>query len=139
VVAHELAHARHDDVVTGSVLGASAALAGVGLVGLLVGSGLTRRRSMGDPAVVPVVLAFLAIGSLLASPVENTISRQVETRADVDALRATHDPGAFVAMQRQLALRSLADPTPPAWSSFWFASHPTTLKRVALAERFTGE
>lgn len=133
VVAHELAHARHGDVVTGSMLGAAGALAGVGLLGLLVGSGLTRRRSMGDPAVVPVVLALLAIGSLLASPVENTISRQVETRADVDALRATHDPGAFAAMQRQLALRSLADPTPPAWSQFWFGSHPTALTRVAIA------
>jgi STE24 endopeptidase len=133
VVAHELAHARHGDVVVGSALGAAGALAGVGLLALLVGAGPTRRRSMADPAVVPLVLALIAIGSLLASPVQNTISRQVETRADVDALRTTRDPEAFVAMQRQLALRSLADPTPPAWSQFWFGSHPTTLTRIAIA------
>ena len=30
---------------------------------------------------------------------------------------------------------SLADPTPYAWSQFWFGSHPTTLQRIALAER----
>jgi STE24 endopeptidase len=65
--------------------------------------------------------------------VENTISRQIETRADVDALRATGDAEAFVRMQRQLALRSLADPVPPAWSQFWFGSHPTTLTRIAIA------
>ena len=88
---------------------------------------------MADPAVVPLVLALLAIGSLLASPAQNTISRQIETRADVDALRATQDPEAFAAMQRQLALRSLADPTPPAWSQFWFGSHPTALIRIAIA------
>jgi STE24 endopeptidase len=45
----------------------------------------------------------------------------------------TEDPEAFVDLQRRLALRSLADPTPPAWSHWWFGSHPTLLVRVALA------
>jgi STE24 endopeptidase len=141
VVAHELAHARHNDVVTGSLLGAAGAVLGVGLLALLLGTGRLGRRSMAEPAVVPLVLALLAIGSLLASPVQNTISRQIETRADVDALRAAPNPEAFAAMQRQLALRSLADPTPPAWSQFWFGSHPTTLTRIAIARsgRFQDE
>jgi STE24 endopeptidase len=114
---------------------------GVGLLALLLGTGRLGRRSMAEPAVVPLVLALLAIGSLLASPVQNAISRQIETRADVDALRAAPKPEAFAAMQRQLALRSLADPTPPAWSQFWFGSHPTTLTRIAIARsgRFQDE
>ena len=87
---------------------------------------------------MPLLLALLAIGTVLASPLENAISRQIETRADVDALEATHDPQAFVAMQRQLSLRSLADPTPPAWSQFWFGSHPTTLTRIAIARDLGG-
>lgn len=134
VVAHELGHARHNDVLTGSLLGAAGAMFGVGLLGLLVGRRRTGRgQGVGDPASVPLVLALVAIGTLLASPVENGISRQIETRADVDALEATHDPQAFVAMQKELAVRSLADPTPPAWLQFWFGSHPTTLTRVAIA------
>ena len=135
VVAHELAHARHRDVLIGSVLGAAGVLVGTGVLGLTVG-GLGRRRgvSMADPAVVPLLLALIAFGTLTASPVQSTISRQIETRADVDALRATSDPDAFVAMQRQLALRSLSDPTPPEWAQFWFGSHPTTLVRIAIAE-----
>ncbi len=136
VVAHELAHARHGDVLAGSLLGAAGALAGVGLLGLLVGgSGRRRSAAIADPALVPLLMALFALGSLAASPVENAISRQIETRADVDALRATDDPGAFVAMQRELALRSFADPSPPAWSQLWFGSHPTTLVRIAIAER----
>ncbi len=40
VVAHELAHARHDDVLVGSALGALGCAAGVGLLALLLGLGL---------------------------------------------------------------------------------------------------
>ncbi len=140
VVAHELAHARHADVVTGSALGAAGAVFGVGLLGLVVGAvGDRRRLWMGDPAVVPLVLALMAVATLVTSPVQNGISRQIEIRADVDALRATRDPEAFIAMQRELALRSLADPTPPGWSQFWFGSHPTTLQRIAVARQIAGD
>ncbi len=135
VVAHELAHARHRDVVTGSVLGAAGTVFGVGLLGLAVGAiGRREHITMADPVVVPMVLALIAVGGLVAAPVQNTISRQIETRADVDALRVTGDPEAFIEMQRQLALRSFSDPTPPGWSQFWFGSHPTTLERVGLTD-----
>ena len=140
VVAHELAHARHRDVVIGSVLGAAGAALGVGALALALGA-LARRRLPGaaEPAVVPVVLALVALATVVTAPVQNGISRQIETRADVDALRATQDESAFVGLQRKLALRSLADPTPPAWSQFWFGSHPPALKRMALAERVAGD
>ena len=136
VVAHELAHARHRDVVTGTLLGGAGALAALGGIGLLAGR--WRRRGwpgMDDPAVVPVLLAVVAVATLAVAPVQNGISRQIETRADADALRATEDPAAFVEVQRRLALRSLADPTPPAWSQWWFGSHPGVLTRTALAVR----
>jgi len=131
VVAHELGHARHNDVLTGSLLGAAGALTGVGLLALLVGR-------VDDPRRVPRILALIALATLVASPVENGISRRIETRADVNALEATHDPAAFIEVQKELARRSLGDPTPPAWSQFWFGSHPTTLQRIALAKRFDG-
>ncbi len=137
VVAHELAHAQHDDVLVGTALGAFGVVAGVGLLAVLLGSGGVRRRAgvsgMSDPRAVALVLALLALGSLAASPVENGISRRVETRADVEALEVTGDPVAFIAVQRALALRALADPSPPAWSQFWFGSHPTVVERIALA------
>ena len=66
--------------------------------------------------MVPFVLAALAgmaLGAVLSSPIQAGISRHIETRADVDALAATGDPDAFVEMQRTLALRSIADLTPP--------------------------
>jgi STE24 endopeptidase len=128
VVAHELSHARHDDVLTGSLLGAAGALIGVGLLGMVL-------PGVGEPRRVPRVLALLAVASFLASPVQNGVSRRIETRADVDSLRTTQDSEAFIQLQKDLATTSLADPTPYRLSQFWFGSHPTALQRIALAER----
>jgi STE24 endopeptidase len=137
VVAHELGHAKHDDVLLGTVLGALGSAAGIGLLGLVLSRRWLLDRAgaddLGDPRVVPLVLALAVVGSLLASPVQNTISRAIEARADRVALQETQDPETFIAMQKQLALRSLTDPTPPALSQFWFGSHPTTLQRIGMA------
>jgi STE24 endopeptidase len=135
VVAHELGHAKHDDVLIGTMLGVAAAVFGVGLLGLLLGR---RYDGLRDPAVVPLLLALFALASVVSLPVQNTISRQIETRADVAALTTTRDEASFVALQKQLAVSSLADPTPPSWSQFWFGSHPTALQRIALAQRVLG-
>lgn len=141
VVAHELAHARHRDVLAGTALGAAGVLAGVGVLGIAMG-GLRRRGTppLRDVRAVPAVMALVAVAGLAAAPAENAISRRVEVRADVVALEVTSEregsAEAFVAMQRRLALRSLADPTPPAWSHWWFGSHPTVLERVGLARRW---
>jgi STE24 endopeptidase len=136
IVAHELGHAAHDDVLTGSVLAALGTMLGIGLLGLVLPTSSRDGdgRGLRDPATVPRVLALVAIASLLSSPVNNGLSRLIETRADVDSLQATRDPGAFERMQKQLALHSLSD-DPPSFTQFWFGSHPTTLQRIAIARQ----
>jgi STE24 endopeptidase len=134
VVSHELTHARRDDVLTGSTLAALGTLGGIGLLGLAVQVVRRRPGAVRDPSVAPLLLALLTLGSLLSSPVNNGLSRLIETRADVGGLEATHDTGAFVTMQKELALHALSD-DPPSWSQFWFGSHPTTLERVAIARQ----
>jgi STE24 endopeptidase len=133
IVAHELGHAHHDDVLTGSVLAALGTVLGVGLLGLVLP--LVRGApGLRDPTVVPAVAALVAIATLASSPVNNGLSRLIETRADVASLEATRDPVVFEKMQRELDLHSLSDDG-PAWSHFWFGSHPTTLERIAIAEQ----
>ena len=151
VVAHELAHAKYDDVLTGTLLGAAGALVAFGLLGLLMPGGVRAGRGTGaydaagaedverlDARAVPRLLALAALATLLAAPVQNGISRQLESRADQTALTVTDDPGAFIQLQERLADRSHADPTPPAWSQWWFGSHPTVLERIAVGERARG-
>ncbi|HEY9395408.1 MAG TPA: M48 family metallopeptidase [Nocardioides sp.] len=133
VVAHELAHAKHDDVLVGTVIGAAGAVAGVGLLGLLLS--YRRQDEYATPEAVPMLMAVFALASVLAMPIQNGLSRHVEARADVDALHATGDLESFIRLQHDLGARSLSDPSPQAWSQWWFGSHPTTLQRIAIAHR----
>ncbi len=138
VVAHELGHARAHDVALGTGLGALGVLVATSLLALLLDSRRLQRRAgvqgPADPAVAALVLALVAYGTVLSGPAQNTVSRAIEARADRASLEFTDDPAAFERLQRQLALRSLADPTPPAWSQFWFGTHPTVLQRLGLPD-----
>jgi STE24 endopeptidase len=138
VIAHELAHAKNNDVLLGTALGAVGSVFGVALLALLLQSRwLTTQagyRGPGDPAVIALVMALFAVGTFVASPIENSVSRAIEARADRMAIAATHRGHVFVEMQRELAIQSLNDPTPPRWSQLWFGSHPTVLQRAGLPE-----
>ena len=138
VVAHELAHARHRDVLLGTGLGALGVLVGVSVLALLLDSPrLAARAGVGgpaDPRAVALLLAMSTLGGALSGPAQNAVSRAIEGRADLTALRATEDTDAFAAVQVRLAERALSDPTPPRLGYLWFASHPTVLERLALAD-----
>jgi STE24 endopeptidase len=135
VVAHELGHAKHDDVWHGTLIGAAAALMGAGALGLALGR---RYDGLRDPRAVPALLALAAVVTALALPVENIMTRRIETRADVAALVTTRDEQAFDDLQVSLATTSLQDLTPPSLSQWWFGSHPTALQRIAVAGRVLG-
>jgi len=138
IAAHELGHVAADDVLTGTLLGALGGAGGVALLGWALTSPRLLRRAgaqgPADPAVVPLALLLIAVGTLVSTPVQNLVSRQIEARADVAALDLTGDPAAFIAMQRGLAGSNLSDPDPPAAWRWFFGSHPTTAERIALAE-----
>lgn len=140
VVAHELGHAKNDDVLYGTLVGALGAIAGVTLLALLVTSRRLADRA-GYPAgpprdarVVPAIMALVACGAFLISPVQNLLSRAIEARADVHSLDLTHDPETFEATQRRLATANLSDPWPPRLLYAWYASHPTLAQRIAIAQ-----
>jgi STE24 endopeptidase len=141
VVAHELGHAAENDVRDATLIGAVGAAGAVALLGfLLTWTPLLQRAgatSVTDPAVVALVLALVAVGTVLATPASNAVSRRVEARADVRALEATSDPVALAQVQRRLALTNRSDVTPPALLFTWFGTHPTSPQRIALARTWS--
>jgi STE24 endopeptidase len=140
IAAHELGHVATDDVLTGTLMGALGAAAGVAALGWLLSFPALRRRSgadsVGDPRIVPLILFLLAVGTVVSTPAQNLVSRNIEARADVHALDLTRDPDAFTSLQRDLAVTNLNDPDPPAAWQWFFGSHPTAAQRVGLARQW---
>ena len=115
VIAHELGHAKHQDVLLGHLPGRR----GERRRRRAAGAAPRRRAACGararvsgpaDPAVVALVLALAGVGGFIVSPLQNTVSRAIEARADRTSLETTHADATFVQMQRRLALTSLARP-----------------------------
>jgi STE24 endopeptidase len=140
VVAHELGHAKDNDVLTGTALGALGAAAAICVV-FLLGSwtGLLRRAgvdSIGDPRAVGLLLALAAVAGLVGAPLQNAVSRLIEARADAHALAVTRDPSTVEVMEQRLATTNLADVDPPRWEYLMFATHPSVVERIAAARAF---
>jgi STE24 endopeptidase len=134
VVAHELGHVKHDDILRG--LGFVALTAPLGLVfaGAVAGP-LARRAGFapGSPGSVPAYFLAIGVAALVLGVPGNQLSRQVEASADSFALDLNHDPHAFIDLQRKLTVRAVADPDPPAIPAFLLDTHPSAVDRIGAA------
>jgi STE24 endopeptidase len=141
VVAHELGHVKHGDVPRGLLWIALVAPAGTFLV-----QRLAERFARGGldgpakpaPDVLPAVVLAFALVSFALTCAGNVLSRQVEARADAFALGLTREPGAFVDLERSLAIRNVGDPDPPRLLHALFGTHPTTLERIGYGVAWQG-
>ena len=67
------------------------------------------------------------------SPVQNTVSRAFEARADRVSIQATGADATFVADAAAAGADLAGRPVPAVASQLWFGSHPTVLQRAGLA------
>ena len=140
VVAHELGHAKDNDVLTGTLIGAFGAAAAVCALYLLGSwSGLLRWAgvdSITDPKAIALLVAAATVAGLAAAPLQSFVSRRIEARADDHALVLTNDPATVQTMEQRLAVTNLADVDPPRWEYLMFASHPSVVERMAAAKAY---
>ena len=140
VVAHEMGHVKHRDVLRGTLVGA----VGIGAFVLLLAAALTTKRGRrifapqsdqrGDLVrSVVLILAIVTTAPLAAAPISNLVSRRIEASADVHALRATNDVAAFIRMEHDLATSNLSRLEPSWWQTMMFATHPDPVWRIAQA------
>jgi STE24 endopeptidase len=134
VVAHELGHQKHNDLLRGLAWLALVAPAGTFLTQALAER--FARREMGTPAGLPAIALAVALAGLGLGIASNALSRPVEARADSFALELTRDPTDFVKFERRIAIRNISDPDPPSLFHILFDTHPTVEERIGIGEAF---
>jgi heat shock protein HtpX len=152
VIAHEIGHVVHRDVLMSSI---AATMAGVisyvGNIALwsMMFGGYGGNRNGANPLMLMAAIVLVPLG---ATFVRLGISRSVEYNADEYGAKLTHNPGALasalvkissMSKTRQAARRGAANGPSPATASLWivnpfrgssltelFSTHPSTPHRV---------
>jgi STE24 endopeptidase len=133
VLGHELGHHSRNHLWKGIAWYALFAIPGA----FLLAWATKRRGGMRDPAAVPLALLVLVALQTLALPALNAITRNMEAEADWVSLQTTRDPEATRRLWRDFADEALADPSPPTWSYLLLDTHPSMVKRVAMADAWS--
>ena len=134
VVAHELSHVRHRDVLR-SISYAALVSPAAALAVKRLGSAITPDLSA--PTAIPALALATAVVATPTGLIANRLSRAVERRADAYALALAGAPDAFVSFERAIALQNVADLNPPRWVKL-LATHPSTLERIGAAVAHAG-
>ena len=140
VLAHELGHQVHKDILLGITFGSLINLVGLFLASVVLRWGAAAMGAAGpaDPAALPLFGLVLAVFGLVTMPLTAGWSRWRERMADQYALDSTHNPSAFAAALARLANQNLSDADPEPWVEFLLYSHPALSKRIRMAEGYGG-
>jgi heat shock protein HtpX len=150
VLAHELAHVKHRDILTATIVatmaGAIMILAQIAQVFLIFGGGRDNDEG-GNPFVLLVVAIFAPFAAML---IQLAISRSREYHADAGGAQLSGDPLALANALRKLhsysRLRPLAGASPSTAHMFivnpltakglmtLFSTHPAVEDRIAKLE-----
>ena len=158
VLAHELSHVRHYDILTGSIAailaGAIAMLANFAKIGGIAGQSGGSRRGGGNAIVM---LALAIIMPIAATIIQMAISREREYKADKGAAYLTGHPEWLASALRKLESYSnsyvmqnaseqsahmfIVNPFGSLTNKLGvlFRTHPSTSDRIAELERLEQE
>jgi STE24 endopeptidase len=138
VLAHELGHQVHKDIVLGIIIQSLITLIGFYFVSLFMNWGVHYFgfKEPSDIAAMPLFALILILYGIITMPVSNAYSRWRERLADEYALKLTHNGQAFASALTRLANQNLADANPEGWVEFLLYSHPALSKRIRLATEY---
>jgi STE24 endopeptidase len=132
VVAHELSHVRHRDVIRNLAFAALIAPATL-RAGAALAPGPPTARTL------PALALGLGVAAAPASVAAARMSRRMENRADTFSLRLTDAPEPFISFERKIVTRDLADPQPPRLLRALLATHPSTVERIGIARAYEAQ
>jgi STE24 endopeptidase len=140
ILTHEIGHWAYNHNLKGALLGFLLSL-GVFVIGYYCLRKLLEETEfagveMHSPSLIPVYLLLFIIFSTLTNPLEMAVSRKMEREADYYALRITEDPDAFISSEIKIARDNSSRLNRHPVPAFFRSSHPMTIDRIKMAERF---
>ena len=138
ILAHELGHQVHNDIVWGIGVQTLLTLVGFYIANwvLVAGVAFFGFTGIDDLAAMPLLVLALGVFGLVTMPLGNWYSRQREYAADRYALEMTRNPQAFISAFEKLANQNLAEVEPEPWVEWLLYDHPAIGKRVAMGRAF---
>ncbi len=134
VVAHELAHYKHGDIIKFTLIHAAVTLGGLWLVDRLWKNFFDFP--LADPSYLPLLALALGTFSFITTPLLNALSRYAEREADRFSITMTDKPKDFISMIQKLGEMSLAEFEPGWLKEMFFYDHPPIGKRIKFAQKY---
>ncbi|HIP97560.1 MAG TPA: M48 family peptidase [Anaerolineae bacterium] len=136
ILAHELGHHVHHDLIWGLLVQSALTLGGLYLtsLGLRWGVRFFGFQGIADVAAFPLLAMVMGAFGIVTLPLGNAYSRWRESLADDYALVVTGKPEAMIAAMTKLANQNLSEVNPEPWVEFLLYSHPAIGRRVERAQ-----
>lgn len=137
VLGHEMGHYVLNHGLRGTIYFTLVLVFAFGFTHWLLDKALARwGRRLGledraDPAVLPLAFAILSIFFFIATPLTNSIVRQMEAEADAFGLNAAREPNGFAMVAMRLSTYRKIHPGPI--EEMLFYDHPSGYTRVHAA------
>lgn len=139
VMAHEMGHHRHNDMLRLFTAQAAILLISFYLTDLILKAsvGPLGFAGISDAASLPLLMLIFGAVNLLLTPLLNSYSRRIEAAADGYALRLTKDARSFVHAMTRLTDQNLDEARPGRWVERLLYDHPSYQKRLAQANCYS--
>jgi STE24 endopeptidase len=140
---HEMGHYVLNHAYKGLVMFGVVIVIGFAFVNWGINNGLARWgeqwgvRGTSDVAVLPLAVIVFSVYMLVMTPVNNTISRNMEFEADMYGLNAAQQPDGEANVDMLLGEYRKLDPGPI--EEFVFYDHPSGRTRITAAMRWKAE
>lgn len=134
VIAHEMGHWRHNDVIHGLFYGMMGGFTVLGLLTFFLKPWLPKDNKKPPELWAALQLALILL-LFVSNPLQNAISREMELSADRFSLELTENLPAEIQLQKDLASKGLADLSPPNFIVWFSYDHPPALIRMHAMEK----